>query len=479
MNCQAVNPYLPSFEYVPDAEPRVFGERVYVYGSHDQFDGKDFCMKDYVCWSASIYDLANWKYEGIIYKREQDKYLSDAKDRRLFAPDVQRGIDGRYYLYYAYDFSGVIGVAVCDTPAGGYEYYGHVQYADGTFLGKKENDVFQYDPGIFVDSVGKVYLYSGFCPVKEMMARFNLPKPIAKGAMVIELEEDMITIKKEPTVMIPSAEYAKGTSFEGHGFFEAASMRKMGEQYYFIYSSENGHELCYATSNKPNTDFVYGGVIISNGDIGYQGRKEPLNYTGTNHGSIEHINNQWYVFYHRQTNGNPYSRQGCAEKIEVLRGGGILQAEMTSCGLNKGPLKGKGVYQAGIACCLMSKNGATEYKAKSQVSSEHPFITQEGEDRESNPDQYIANLQAGAVVGFKYFNIKELEKISVTIRGNGQGKIKVYTKLWDRVAAQIEITAMKEWVTFSQPMQIEAGVTSLWFVYEGNGFIELKSFELR
>ena len=32
---QAVNPYMPSWEYVPDAEPHVVGDRVYVYGSHD------------------------------------------------------------------------------------------------------------------------------------------------------------------------------------------------------------------------------------------------------------------------------------------------------------------------------------------------------------------------------------------------------------------------------------------------------------
>lgn len=42
MKNQAFNPYLPSYEYVPDGEPRVFGERLYVYGSHDRFNGADF-----------------------------------------------------------------------------------------------------------------------------------------------------------------------------------------------------------------------------------------------------------------------------------------------------------------------------------------------------------------------------------------------------------------------------------------------------
>ena len=44
MKKQVFNPYLPSFEYIPDGEP-------------------------YVCWSAPVNDLSNWKYEGVIYRR--------------------------------------------------------------------------------------------------------------------------------------------------------------------------------------------------------------------------------------------------------------------------------------------------------------------------------------------------------------------------------------------------------------------------
>lgn len=36
MKKQALNPYLPSWEYIPDGEPHVFGDRVYIYGSHDK-----------------------------------------------------------------------------------------------------------------------------------------------------------------------------------------------------------------------------------------------------------------------------------------------------------------------------------------------------------------------------------------------------------------------------------------------------------
>ena len=44
MKKQAFNPYLPSWEYIPDGEPYVFDGRVYVYGSHDFFRGNAYCL---------------------------------------------------------------------------------------------------------------------------------------------------------------------------------------------------------------------------------------------------------------------------------------------------------------------------------------------------------------------------------------------------------------------------------------------------
>lgn len=92
-----LNPYLPSWEYVPDGEPHVFGNRVYVYGSHDRFNGWSYCLNDYVCWSASINNLGSWRYEGVIYRKEQDPRNHDGHEC-LYAPDVTRGCDGRYRL---------------------------------------------------------------------------------------------------------------------------------------------------------------------------------------------------------------------------------------------------------------------------------------------------------------------------------------------------------------------------------------------
>ena len=70
MKRQCYNPYLPSWEYIPDAEPRVFGQRLYIYGSHDLFGAKEYCEGDYVCWSTPVEDLSDWRYEGVIFKKQ-------------------------------------------------------------------------------------------------------------------------------------------------------------------------------------------------------------------------------------------------------------------------------------------------------------------------------------------------------------------------------------------------------------------------
>ena len=61
---QVYNPFLPLNEYIPDGEPHVFGDRVYIFGSHDREGGYTFCMEDYVTYSAPVDDLSDWRYEG-------------------------------------------------------------------------------------------------------------------------------------------------------------------------------------------------------------------------------------------------------------------------------------------------------------------------------------------------------------------------------------------------------------------------------
>lgn len=81
----------------------------------------------------------------------------------------------------------------------------------------------------------------------------------------------------------------------------------------------------------------------------------------------------------------------------------VRSAPRRSCRLNGGPLRGEGKYEARIACNLMSGKGASGSFLLFLKGRRHPYFTQEGEDREHNPNQYIADLGHGATAGFKYF----------------------------------------------------------------------------
>lgn len=491
MDKQVFNPFLPSYEYVPDGEPHVFDNRVYIYGSHDRFNGNAYCMNNYVSYSAPIDNLKEWRYEGIIYDKTKDPMNRDGK-KNLFAPDVQQGPDGRYYIYYAFDFISVIGVAVCDTPAGEYEFYGHVHYADGRIVGINDGDPFSFDPAVLVDEDNRVYLYSGFATInKELVTMVKgggfeqLPEPRnieLEGGYVMELEKDMVTLKTSPKLIFNKAGKSEGTGFEGHEFYEASSIRKIGKKYYFVYSSINSHELCYAVSNSPTEGFKYGGTIISNGDIFFNGRnkEDALNYWGNNHGGMIKAGGKWYIFYHRQTNRHELSRQACAEEIKIDAEGNIAQVEMTSCGLNGTSLRGQGEYEARIACNLFSAEGSIkyEYQRPDNFSDIHPYFTQEGEDRELDGNQYIANLRNGATAGFKYFIFDKVKELAIKVRGTGKGIIKVSTELGGKELCKIPVDTTSEWNTFSGNINIDSGIKPLYFVYEGEGFIDFTSFTL-
>lgn len=462
---QALNPYMGGNEYVPDGEPYVFGDRVYVYGSHDKFNGNIYCMLDYVCWSAPVTDLGNWRYEGVIYKRGQDP---DNKDElgKLYAPDVAKGPDGRYYLYYALNNRNHISVAVCDHPAGKYEFYGFVHHSDGALLGDKPEDEMQFDPGVLVEE-GKVFLFTGFCPA-DMKERH--------GAMLSVLDSDMITIIEEPKFVAPSANYSEGTGFEGHEFFEAPSIRKINGKYAFIYSSIKFHELCYALSDSPRGPFEYKGVIISNGDLhidSYKPAEQCVYLCANNHGSVEKIGDYYYIFYHRHTNGTNYSRQGCFEKLKVNADATIEQAKMTSnCSL--APLRAKGTYPTYIACNLFIKGDDTVYIPWSGwLDDKYPIISQDGSDGEIAP-AYIKNMMDGAIAGFKSFDFDGVRKIGLTTLGYGDGELEFRLSLDGPVVGRVKLGYENDWSYHEGEVEISDGVHDLYIAYSGFGWCDLK-----
>lgn len=488
---QAFNPYLPLSTYIPDGEPHIFGDRLYVFGSHDKEGGDGYCLLDYEAWSAPLDDLGDWRCECTIYKATQDPTQDyNGKYRYLYAPDVVQGTDGRYYLYYALAgnaFTGPIHVAVCDTPAGKYEYYGEVRNPDGSTFDR----CITFDPGVLNDD-GKIWLYYGWAlstpkfrqldaaqiqgikktvlPNLEQQMFDKTAAQIARepqgiqGAYVVRLDSDMLTVLTEPCRIVPGGLDTAGTGFEGHGFFEASSIRKIGSTYYFIYSSEMYHELCYATSQFPDRDFVYRGILVSSADIHRDDRLAPkqTEFTTNNHGSLVQVKGQWYIFYHRHTHKTGFSRQGCADKLELLPDGTFTQAQVTSCGLNNGPLKCDGTYPAPIAC----KIARGEFPL-GDIADHFPHVTHHGEDR------FVAEISDGTRLEYKYFAFDGTYTLTVCLRGQARGDLVI--SVGEQIAGKICVTPSENWKEYTAEI-CGRGTNLLRLDYCGSGELDFLNF---
>lgn len=493
-----LNPYTREYEYIPDGEPHVFGDRVYIYGSHDRFAGEKFCMNDYVCYSASVHDLSDWRYEGVIYKKTEDPRMKDGS-RELWAPDVVRGADGRYYLYYCPDGDfEAIGVAVCETPAGVYRFYGIVHDENGGEIGKRPGDTVQFDPGVFRDDDGRIFLYSG----NGSRVKRDIGK-LPKSSVVMELCADMVTIKTEPKRLLPvlgeadekhSPSDFSGTdvkSFAGHEMFEASSIRKINGKYYLVYSSVALHELCYAVSDRPDGGYRYGGVLISNADV-FQGKDERFkNAWGNNHGGIECIDGEYYIFYHRHTCRSNFSRQGCASKLTLHPDGSFAQAELTSTAFSEAPLPGVGDYPASCVCHL-HRNFKQAISHPLAMGMRFPFLTQDEPDfdvarldaGEQPPRQYITNFKNGSYALFRYFDLTETTRVAVRLRGKAKGKLLITAGEEGTVLGEAELKNSADWhkievlLTGDKAADHTEKGDELCIRFEGRGAIEILGFSL-
>ena len=215
-------------------------------------------------------------------------------------------------------------------------------------------------------------------------------------------------------------------------------------------------------------------MIVSNCDLHidtYKPADMPTAYGANNHGSMVQIGDDWYIFYHRHTNGTWYSRQGCAERLTFGEDGSIFQAEITSCGLNGGPLVGEGYYPAYLACNLFT-NEPSIY-----VDERFPKIMQDGRDGYEDP-AYLGAIVDGTTVGFKYFDMKNIHQISIDVRGYIKGSFEVKTA-WDgKVLAQIPVEYTNVWKHYSTPVDMPDGVQALYFTFKGEGKGSLKGFYL-
>ncbi|WP_115728522.1 family 43 glycosylhydrolase [Actinomyces culturomici] len=474
------NPVLPEGVYIPDVEPRVFGDRLYLYGSHDRYGGPDFCMENYEVWSAPLDDLSVWTNHGVSYRRDQDPVNNDVQPgqalRRLYAPDVVRVPDGRYALFYCMDDYPLMGVATAERPEGPFDFLGYIRHSDGTPLGEGEGDVLPFDPGVLVDD-GRVYVYSGNGPVNAAHRRFDT---VRHHSHVFELGADLTTIIDGPHPLLPDVSESGGTGFEGHEFFEASSPRRIGDLYYLVYSDIHWHALAHATATSPLGPFHYRGVLVSNGDIGVDRRKGPLQAAmpiGNDHGGLVELGGRWFLFYHRHTGGIMASRQTCAEPLELLPDGSFARARLSSTGLRGRPFDGRGTFRAHWACRLTHRWNGSFYSVKG--TGFLPSIRQAGAGERLH--QYVANLRDGCTAGYRSFR-GLAPTISVVARASGRGRLEVSTEDGRRLAS-VPIAPSRRWRrTASVVLDLsgidEADEVALLLTYRGRGRLDLDSFTL-
>lgn len=189
--------------------------------------------------------------------------------------------------------------------------------------------------------------------------------------------------------------------------------------------------------------------------------------TANDHGSLEQVGGQWYIFHHRQTHRSTFSRQACAERVTILPDGSIPQVECTSMGFNPGPLKPIGTFPAPI-CCVLT-NGAMPHCTNTMLDTPIPHITNSGEER------YIACIQNGTRIGYKYYAFTGDTRLILHVRGNGSGAFRISTG--SETIATIPVTPADHWTECGGEFSA-TGVLPLYLDYEGEGQVELLMFEL-
>ncbi len=304
INTGAQNPIVRN-QYSADPSARVFGDRVYVYPSHDILatEGKGrvgwFCMEDYHVFSSA--NLTDWTDHGMLITQNKIPWVKP-DSYSMWAPDcIER--NGKFYFYFptspkdtvAYGRGFRIGVAIADKPT-------------GPFIPQPEpiKDVKGIDPNVFIDKDGQAYLYWSAGNIYGAKLKANM----------LELDSEVKTLGELPTKGLKEGPYL----FERNGI------------YYLTYPHvENKTErLEYAISNSPLGPFKVTGVIMDESESG----------CWTNHHSLIEFKNQWYLFYHNKDYSPKFDKarsiradslffntDGTIKKvIPTLRGIGVTKA---------------------------------------------------------------------------------------------------------------------------------------------------------
>lgn len=381
----AQNPIVPPGVFLADPEGHQWKDgRLYLYVSRDESPDY-YCSYQYDLISTS--DMKNWTITENAFASKGPNDQVPYSDGALYASDAAYK-DGKYYLYYSMNDRIDEGVAVSDAP-------------DGPFRnGQPMKGISQIDPAVFIDDDGQAYLYWG---------QFS-----AKGA---KLKDNMLEV--DTTTIVDGL-----VTEQEHFFHEGSSMRKRNGIYYLVYAHlRKGRPTCigYATSKSPLGPFKYGGVIVDNAGC------DPESWN--NHGSICEFNGNWYVLYHRTTNGTRSLRKVCIEPITFNEDGSINEVEMTSQGAGD-PLCAFDNIPAERACLLW---GNTRIHLKSQH------------------DEELSGIRNDNYAVYKYIDFGEgADTFTVNVTPQSGGKIEVWIdNLWTPPVGVIDVPADRKGETLT------------------------------
>lgn len=443
------NPYLPLWEHLPDGEPRVFEDpdnpgkyRAYIIGSHDvRFDS--YCGPDIRMWSAPVEDLTSWRDEGAIFTY----HISQQWDV-MYAPDLVeiRNKEGKkeYYLYpHSRGHQREAMVCKGSRPDGPFTPVN--LNADGTRT--VEGSFIGFDPSVFVEEITdkrdpdyktgfRAYAFWGYQRSSAAELDPQTMYSVRPGTETIPYF--IPASRPDGTIRDPEGtEYPALCKDQRPGdfnFYEASSIRRVGNKYVMIFSGYSGSEygvgntnssLRYAYGDSPLGPWRSGGVLVDSRGVVLSedgSRLQCTNAAHNTHGSLQCINGQWYVFYHRPPRGFGFARQAMVapvvvrwDKKPVADGGKVVisgcdpyakngewtaaaangdhytGAEVTSEGFNIYGLPPYRYYSAGYACYL------------SDIGSQ-----QDSWDVWDN--SMPVAVSRGNVVGYKYFGFGGLNK---------------------------------------------------------------------
>jgi GH43 family beta-xylosidase len=206
-------------------------------------DGHYYCyptsgFKLYRAWESK--DLVEWVELGPVYRGTDSWGFTD-----FWAPEVVE-YNSKYYMYYTARWnknnSLRIGVAVSDSPRGPFkDIYDHPLFDFGYAA---------IDANVLIDEDGKKYLfYSRDCSENVVDGRHE------SHIYGIELNDDMISIKGEPVLLIkPEQGWEKVSGVEWR-WNEGPTVFKHSDIYYMMYSanfySSKEYSIGYATAKSP------------------------------------------------------------------------------------------------------------------------------------------------------------------------------------------------------------------------------------